>query len=638
MSRQVCTGEPVTKGIAMLEPKDASEFKSTNPATPLKKERQNVREISQSPARQSSLPTPSPRGNIDEATATLPLDHRKEELDLLKTSLCVSEDTKILVVPPTDIPSEIAEDSCTPTLDNGSKDVPSRELIPSEVPSTPSRSTEKTPSPSRSTKLGSLKEVVFSNSIYEDTSLHEQFCDAICSRPEVTNSIVSENDNKALPPSPSSPTPSSTSNSNPDIEVETEKDTILAWKRSSESSEESREGKRWDRETEPSGCQSIGIKYLEGPSLTIRASPQSPLPQSSPLRDEKPVFPLTTSLGPLMIHEDKSGRANLSEIEVNQDGVDDPSCNPNNFEIVRDVPKNGAISAVDENPISPKGASPIPTDNAEESQDAPDAPNQIDGTVRVTRSGTRFSDETNMLRDFLNRAQARKAAREVPVLATNSAPSIPLRRSPRKALAEISSNSPSPEKPRNVTKRPGTPPGKPIMESVDGEDSDEAAPETTTYRRSTRTRLFTPARPAPGAPSLIPVRRADGIDKIILQRSSAQELAIITRANTRRNRGQSKPPKLALQCLPAETTSYVAVLGPPHGDRRKSVGWDQTLVYYQAAAAGVLSGKEVKRTRARKVVGIPAGGNGTPLPPPKKEMMEALSTNGGAKRRGRSKR
>jgi hypothetical protein len=643
MSRQVRAGEPVTKGRILLEPKEASLLKKTVHTTPLKKERQDARKFPLSPTRQSSLPT-LPKGNVeeqyDEATAIFPLDQREADLNLSEASLCVSQDTKMPVISPMDIPMEVAELLCISTLDSGSEDVPILERVPSVVCSTPAGSKEQSPVPLRLIEHQRLKEVVLSNRTSEDVLLHEQFGDVVCSRPEDTNArIASVNDDKALAPSPSTPIlSSSTSSANTDAGPEAETDTIVAGEKSAGSSEGSKEGKEWVWEAESLSCQSSDTQHLRGPSSTIRALPQIPLPPSPPLIEKKDALLSATNLGPLVIHEDASGKAHLSDTEVNQDGAEAPLGNPTAFEITKGVASSGyasannAFSAEDHNSTSPEGASPRPTNDAEKRQDAPDPPNPIDGIVRVTRSGARFSDETNMLRDFLNRAQARKAARDLFVLATHPGPAIPLRRSPRKALAEIGNNSPSPEKPRHISTRPGTPPGKPIMESVDGDDLDEVAPETTSFRRSMRTRLFTPARPAPGAPSLIPVRRADGADNIILHRSSAQELAMITRANTRRNKGQSKPPKLALQGFPTETSS-VAVLGP-YRNGRKSVGWDQPLVYFQAAA-GARWGKEGKRTRARKV-GSPGGWNGTRAP--KKETMEALSSDGasGPKRRGKS--
>jgi hypothetical protein len=267
---------------------------------------------------------------------------------------------------------------------------------------------------------------------------------------------------------------------------------------------------------------------------------------------------------------------------------------------------------------------------------APNSPNRVQETAHATRSGTRFSDDAIMLREFLSRAQARKAARDLscpaPAPAPAAAPRRSPRRSPRKSLAEIGHNSPSRDQPGDLRKRPGTPPGSPQLEM---DELDDDGPAPTSCRRSRRTRLLTPARPAPGAPSLIPVRRADGVDNIILQRSSAQRLAMVTRANTRRNRGQSKPPKLALRALPAETLP-VGVVGP-RGDRSgKCVRWDEPLAYYQAVPC-IRPAPAGTRTRSGRA-GLADGADRALAP--KKDIAEALRLNATSRTKGpgRSKR
>lgn len=233
--------------------------------------------------------------------------------------------------------------------------------------------------------------------------------------------------------------------------------------------------------------------------------------------------------------------------------------------------------------------------------------------VKTTRSGARFSDDTNLLKDFLNRAQAKKMVRDIKKPASAPPPTSP-RRSPRKALTELTSNSPSPQKPKDLANRPGTPPGKQRLDAFSFDDVDELTAEPTSCRRSTRTRLPAPAKAPPGAPSFIPVRRADGTDAVVLQKSMAQELAVQTRANTRRNKGQSKPPNLALQNLTAETVETSSTRMHAH-ENSKSVGWDERLVYYSQpdhpnAAEEVgkeeKEEKEEKRPKGRKLRGLGA--------------------------------
>lgn len=230
--------------------------------------------------------------------------------------------------------------------------------------------------------------------------------------------------------------------------------------------------------------------------------------------------------------------------------------------------------------------------------------------VKTTRSGARFSDDTNLLKDFLNRAQAKKMVKDIKKPA-NAPPPVSPRRSPRKALTELTSNSPSPQKPKDLANRPGTPPGKQRLDAFSFDDVDELTEEPTSCRRSTRTRLPAPAKAPPGAPSFIPVRRADGTDAVVLQKSMAQELAVQTRANTRRNKGQSKPPSLALQNLTAETVEMSSTRMHAH-ENSKSVGWDERLVYYSqpnhpnAAEEEGKEEKEEKRPKGRRLRGLGA--------------------------------
>ncbi|KAL8718466.1 MAG: hypothetical protein Q9225_004397 [Loekoesia sp. 1 TL-2023] len=255
---------------------------------------------------------------------------------------------------------------------------------------------------------------------------------------------------------------------------------------------------------------------------------------------------------------------------------------------------------------------------------------------KSARSGPRFSDDTVMLKDFLSRAQARKQAKGASSTAGPLAAATSPRRSPRKALASLDSNSPSPHKAREVANRAGTPPGKVKLGEVQLEDVDETTGDASPVRRSTRKRLPGPAKTATGAPSFIPVRRADGTDPVVLQKSVAQELALVTRTNTRRNKGQAKPPAIILKSLNVEEVEEETKGG--HALRScKSVGWDKKLVYYQDGMEGQADGEvkvEEKRPKARRLRGLGAG-NGTPAP--KRRTADVLSSNGtpASKRHGR---
>ena len=291
---------------------------------------------------------------------------------------------------------------------------------------------------------------------------------------------------------------------------------------------------------------------------------------------------------------------------------------------------------------------------------------QTEHVGRLTRSTPRFSDDTNLLKDFLSRAQAKKAAKEDQ--SNVSARMILRRLSPRAALADVTL---SPPQPTELTNRPATSPikqqdapqGQGDNDNDDEDDDDdddneeeeeeeeeeekgndegdngeekldEAATEIGSCRRSTRTRFFTPAKTA--VITRIPVRRADGTEPIVLQRSEAQALALATRNNTRRNKGQSKPPKLRLKILPAEAADEVT-RAPSRAERGKgkAVGWDKKLVYHLEP----LEWKEgdERRARVRRLRKLGAV-NGTPAG--KKAFMELDSSiieDGAPKGRRKSK-
>ena len=275
------------------------------------------------------------------------------------------------------------------------------------------------------------------------------------------------------------------------------------------------------------------------------------------------------------------------------------------------------------------------------------APIQPEGSMLKTRSGIRFSDDTNMLKDFLVRERARKAAKPLEMPVCISGPTIPSPFSPRKALAEKNSNSPSPQKPRDLANRPRTSPRTDKMEVIHSHDSDEVATEPSLRRCSTRKRLFSTTNAVPATPGFIPVRRAGGVDPIVVQKSVAQELAIITRANTRRNKGESKPPRYRLRTLRADAGNDMAGEAMVHG-HITLVGWDKTLVYYQDVT-GLNEGmaekgrekekekeKEEKRPRLRRLRSLGAA-NGTPAPRKMATETGWLESGSTATRRGQNR-
>lgn len=254
-----------------------------------------------------------------------------------------------------------------------------------------------------------------------------------------------------------------------------------------------------------------------------------------------------------------------------------------------------------------------------------------------TRSGARFSDDTSMLKDFLNRAQARKAAKSTETIPAPERADT-LRRSPRKILGQLDKNSPSPTKTRDSAHRPGTPPGKALTGLTGYDDADELCSEPVVHRRSAR-KCPSAKKEAPGAPSFIPVRRPDGADPVVLQKSVAQELAMITRANTRRNKGTSRLPKLMLETL---ASKVVEDMPAKKRETRstKSVEWDEKLVYPREKSCSREGQEDITETRSKgsKVGRLRGLGsfNGTPA---RKTTGSKIPSNGtpAPKRRGRTK-
>jgi hypothetical protein len=273
---------------------------------------------------------------------------------------------------------------------------------------------------------------------------------------------------------------------------------------------------------------------------------------------------------------------------------------------------------------------------------APSLTPSITATLSDPRkfSDSLHDDDTALLKSFLSRAQAKKAA----AAASNpnqEAFSPP--KSTRKTLGEVDNNSVSPQK---ADPHPELPMKQPTRDmTVTGEAKD--LPELSS-RRSGRSRTSKPVKAGKDAPSAIPVRRTDGTEHhVILQKSEAQELALTTRANTKRNKGEAKPPKhkmkdLTLAPVEEQATQTKKRVGS------KAVSWDETLIYFgQDTIEGEKqeeAPKEEVQPPTRKLRRLGAV-NDTPAPKklamaplasPKKVTKEVIGTPG-PKRRGRSR-
>lgn len=283
------------------------------------------------------------------------------------------------------------------------------------------------------------------------------------------------------------------------------------------------------------------------------------------------------------------------------------------------------------------------------------------------RPKPRISDDTAILHAFLNRAAASKK----PTTPIHKRESLSNRRdsdvvrlalaSPAKPdiLGDLDPNSPSPRKSlvhRDTKERERSEPAPVETDEAanrETEESSEAAPEDNDpesadprpMRRSIRSRnrvvQFPPLVPSPSkyatkGPNKITIRSA--ATPIAIKRTEAQELSLITRTNTRKNKGGSIMPVLRLCKLAAEAASpELSPENSPTEDKSetksgRNIRWDPTLAYYQEFA------DDSDQQEARRSVPAPsddllAGGapEAVKAPTPMKPKARRLRTPSKAK-------
>ncbi|RAL61460.1 hypothetical protein DID88_009389 [Monilinia fructigena] len=150
----------------------------------------------------------------------------------------------------------------------------------------------------------------------------------------------------------------------------------------------------------------------------------------------------------------------------------------------------------------------------------------VEDTFSLNVTSSFENDDTDMLRQFLTRVKADKAAK-----AAAPAP----RREVQAARDEFDVSTPVTSSPTRKS-RAVTPPS-----------ADEVEKEPKSMRRSGRTRP--PAKIPLPAPSSIPVRRfggQDGDNTVTLKQSVEKEMAALTRANTRKNKSGAVLPEVLL--------------------------------------------------------------------------------------------
>lgn len=225
----------------------------------------------------------------------------------------------------------------------------------------------------------------------------------------------------------------------------------------------------------------------------------------------------------------------------------------------------------------------------------------------LVRSALRMNsldgEDVALLSEFLSRAQAKRAANAAMM---PNKPEESAVKSPRRALEELDKNSPSPQKiqvstpskradkvgdnARDTVADSPTPKSLPSHDINEDTAREESSPSA--RRRSTRTKLLKAPQTQthsqrPAVPNQIPVRRANGTEFVFLQRTEAQELALVTRKNTRRNKGNAVLPKYFLkQDQSSSNDRSTQESGDAKGQRRsrsglKQVSWrDEELVEY----------------------------------------------------------
>ncbi|KAJ9635233.1 hypothetical protein H2199_008719 [Coniosporium tulheliwenetii] len=298
---------------------------------------------------------------------------------------------------------------------------------------------------------------------------------------------------------------------------------------------------------------------------------------------------------------------------------------------------------------------------------------EISRELLVEDTKPHLDADTAHLKEFLSRAALNKARRASTAASTAASiarrTSLQNRRdsdavrqalaSPRRVLDDKDPNSPSLLKSYELNA--GMRPEPSAKNLLDGSNDDEDATTTLLIpeemsdklsqagqtpnkpsRRSARTpksripappsQLPQPVAAPADAPNRIPVRRADGSEPVVLKKTEAQELANLTRVNTRKNKGGAVAAAVRLLKLSAEVVApEIGVLAEELvrelGEGQKGVRWDEQLVYFQddeaqslglGDTAAVLEAavediKEARKqpSKMRRLRGL-GGANGTP--------------------------
>ncbi|CEN59447.1 hypothetical protein ASPCAL01897 [Aspergillus calidoustus] len=258
------------------------------------------------------------------------------------------------------------------------------------------------------------------------------------------------------------------------------------------------------------------------------------------------------------------------------------------------------VATADEQQLRPNVVT-TPTKTVQDTDTTMTAPVQlsVEQESTLVRSALRSSlggEDTELLNNFLSKAKAKreaKAAAEAEAAATMIAQDPEEKEEPqpqpqsevvveiptpeRRVLEDLDTNSPSPQKS----------PSKPVEK---GEVADENSSASPVARRSTRVRSSQRAAAPNPFRTTLSLRRAKGTEFVFVKRTEAQELALETKRNTQRNKGESLLPKATLQSLSRQTPD--ASPTSDSGSQRltnkpkKNVSWnDERLVEFEGDAS-----------------------------------------------------
>ncbi|KAL2866523.1 uncharacterized protein BJX67DRAFT_129826 [Aspergillus lucknowensis] len=278
-----------------------------------------------------------------------------------------------------------------------------------------------------------------------------------------------------------------------------------------------------------------------------------------------------------------------------------------------------------------------PTDPAQDT--AMTAPVQltVEQESNLVRSALRSSlggEDTELLNNFLSKAKAKreaKAAAEAEAATAMIAQDLEEKEQPveypqvvveiptpeRRVLEDLDTNSPSPQK-------------SPSKSSEKGENADENSSSSPVARRSARTKSLQRAAAPTSFRTTLSLRRPRGTEFVFLQRTEAQELALLTRRNTRQNKGDSLLPKFTLQSLSRHTPEA----SPTPDDNglkksnkpRKNVSWnEERLVEFEGDESDneTASNQDSEATTARSPQKTRAASNRS------SQSQASLKTGGG---------